>query len=192
MTKLKNNNKFILNGYLELIIGPMFAGKTTRLIQIANKYKTLNQSILIIKPDIDNRYNTHLNIISHDKISEPCVSIDQLSKIDNSILDLYNVILIEEAQFFSDIYKYAIEWSENKRVYVVGLNGDSNKNLFGDLYKLIPHVDNIVFLKALCKECNDGTEAIFSKSNSNNSNIINVGGDELYSAVCRKHFQFKN
>jgi len=174
-------------GYLELILGPMFSGKSSRLIQIIRKYKTLNQKILIIKPIIDKRYSKKSEITTHDKITEPCISCNNLDMIANMV-DKYDVILIEEAQFFTELYKYVIEWSNTKHIYVAGLNGDANKQLFGEIYKLIPHADEIIFLKALCKTCNDGTHAIFSKKNTVNNNVIEVGGDELYSAVCRKHF----
>ena len=54
--------------YLELIIGPMFSGKSSRLIQIIRKYKVLNKSILVIKPIIDNRYSHNSHIITHDQV----------------------------------------------------------------------------------------------------------------------------
>ena len=172
-------------GYLELILGPMFSGKTSKLIQIIQKYKILKKSILILKPNIDNRYSDSSEIITHDKISANCLSIKQLS----DILDVsnYDVIIIEEGQFFSDIYEKVSEWCKTKKVYVAGLNGDANQNLFGNLYKLISIVDNIVFLTALCIKCNNGDPAIFSKKNINNNLIVEVGGSELYDAVCREH-----
>ena len=174
-------------GYLELIIGPMFSGKSSRLIQIIRKYKTLNQKILIIKPIIDNRYSKKSEIITHDKISEPCMSCSNLEVVAN-IVNNYDIILIEEGQFYSDLSTFVIEWCKEKTVYVAGLNGDANKQLFGEIHKLIPHADEIIFLKALCKTCNDGTPAIFTKKIITNNNLIEVGGSELYSAVCRKHF----
>ena len=80
-------------GYLELILGPMFSSKSSRLIQIVRKYKTLNQKILIIKPNIDNRYSKKSEIITHDKITEPCITSDRLSTIE-SIVNNYDIILI--------------------------------------------------------------------------------------------------
>ena len=174
-------------GYLELILGPMFSGKSSRLIQIVRKYKTLNQKILIVKPIIDNRYSNKSEIITHDKITESCMSCSNLEVIVDMINN-YDVILIEEGQFFTDLYKYVILWCQTKRVYVAGLNGDANKQLFGDIHTLIPHADEIIFMKALCKVCNDGTPAIFTQKIISNNTVIEVGGEELYSACCRKHF----
>jgi thymidine kinase len=174
-------------GYLELILGPMFSGKSSRLIQIIRKYKILNHSILVIKPVIDKRYSENSEIVTHDKISEKCVTCSTLSEIKD--VDKYQVIIIEEGQFFIDLYENVTEWCKNKRVYVAGLNGGANKELFGNIYKLLPHVDEITFLKALCKICNDGTLAVFTKKTISNNNLIEIGGEELYTAVCRDHFK---
>ena len=173
-------------GYLELILGPMFSGKSSRLIQIIRKYKILKKSILVIKPIIDNRYSNNSVIITHDKSTEDCVSRFKLSDVYD--IDKYEIIIIEEGQFFPDIYDKVIEWSKTKKVYVAGLNGDANQNLFGDMYKLISHADEIIFLKALCMICNDGTSAVFTKKNIDNGLVVEVGGAEMYQAVCRKHF----
>jgi len=172
-------------GYLELIMGPMFSGKTSRLIQIKKKYEVLNKSILVVKPIIDNRYSLQSVIVTHDQNREDCVSRFKLSEVYD--IDKYDVIIIEEGQFFTDLYEKVIEWCKTKRVYVAGLNGDANQNLFGDMHKLIPHADDILFLKALCKICNDGTDAIFTKKNVENGKIVDVGGSDMYQAVCRKH-----
>lgn len=173
-------------GYLELIIGPMFSGKTSRLIQIKQKYTILNKKILTLKPIIDNRYSQQSVIVTHDQNRSECVSRFKLSEVYDT--ENYDIIIIEEGQFFSDLFEHVIEWCKTKKVYVAGLNGDANKNLFGNLYKLISHADNIVFLTALCKVCNDGTPAVFTKKMIPDDKIVDVGGAEMYQAVCRKHF----
>jgi len=173
-------------GYLELIIGPMFSGKTSRLIQIKQKYTVLNKKILTLKPIIDNRYSQQSVIVTHDQNRSECVSRFKLSEVYD--IDTYDVIIIEVGQFFSDLFEKVVEWSKTKRVYVAGLNGDANKNLFGDMHKLISHADNIVFLTALCKICNDGTPAVFTKKMIPDNKIVDVGGAEMYQAVCRTHY----
>jgi len=172
-------------GYLELIIGPMFSGKSSRLIQIIRKYRILNQSILVIKPNIDDRYSDNPEIVTHNNEKEECITKNTLAEVEN--VDMYKVIVIEEGQFFPDIYEKVSEWCKTKNIYVGGLNGDANQNVFGNLYKLLPLVDEIVFLKALCKICNDGTPAIFSKKNIVNDKVVEVGGVDMYQAVCRVH-----
>jgi thymidine kinase len=108
-------------------------------------------------------------------------------------LDSYqntNIIFIEEAQFFSDIYQIIKKMTDidNKIIYLSALNGDSNRELFGEIHKLIPLADNIEFLRALCTVCNDGTDGIYSKRLSNDKCQILVAGADQYNAVCRKHY----
>ena len=175
-------------GYLQLIMGPMFSGKSTRLLYYIQMYKEKGLKIFIVKPSMDNRYSTESKIVTHDGKSEPCVSCVKLEEIEDQVKN-YDVIMIEEGQFFEDLYKYTIQWCETKKVHVAGLNGCAKKQLFGDLYKLLPHVDDILFLTACCKQCNEETKAIFSKKMVNNNKIVEVGAEDLYRAVCRKHFQ---
>ena len=175
-------------GYLQLIMGPMFSGKSTRLLYYIQMYKEKGLKIFIVKPSIDNRYSTESKIVTHDGKSEPCVSCVKLEEIADQVKD-YDVIMIEEGQFFEDLYRYTVEWCETKKVHVAGLNGCAKKQLFGDVYKLLPHVDDILFLTAYCKQCEEETRAIFSKKIVNNNKIVEVGAEDLYRSVCRKHFQ---
>ena len=181
------------DGYLELILGPMFSGKSTKLIQYIRKYKTLKYSMIIIKPNIDTRYTANNEICTHDYVKENCIvyGMNELHNIYNE--KLYNttkIIIIEEGQFFNNIYdiiKKMVD-DDKKIIYISALNGDSNRNIFGDIYKLIPICNNIVFLKSLCIECNDGTLGIFSKRLINSKEQIAVGGSNEYIGVCRKHY----
>jgi thymidine kinase len=172
-------------GYLELILGPMFSGKSSKLIQIIRKYNILKKSILILKPIIDKRYSQDSLLVTHDKISSDCVSVELLNTIQD--VNSYDIIVIEEGQFFPDIYEKVSEWCKIKKVYVAGLNGDANQNVFDNLYKLFSLADDIIFLKALCTKCNDGTLAIFTRKKIDNGLLVEVGGSELYEAVCRNH-----
>ena len=78
----------------------------------------------------------------------------------------------------------------SKHVIVSGLDGDSERKPFGDILRLIPHAEKVSKLSALCLECNDGTEAFFSKRliYEDMSSQISVGSNDKYIAVCRKHF----
>jgi thymidine kinase len=172
-------------GSLELILGPMFSGKTSRLIQIRKKYSVLDIPVLVIKPVIDNRYSNNSVIVTHDGSTIDCICRYKLSDVID--LEKYEVIIVEEGQFFTDLYENIIQWIKTKKVYVAGLNGDANQNLFGDIYKLLPHADDIVFLKALCKICKDGTPAVFTQKKISNDKIVEVGGADMYQAVCRCH-----
>jgi thymidine kinase len=80
----------------------------------------------------------------------------------------------------------------NKHVVIAGLDGDSNRNKFGDLISLIPISDTVDKLSAYCNKCNDGTYGPFTKKlNDSNNNVIEIGGKDLYIPVCRNHY-FEN
>ena len=169
---------------LKLILGCMYSGKTTEIIRIVNSLKHINEIPIIIKPKIDDRYSVD-KISTHNKQEYNCLTL-------NSLEDLVNInenyIIIEEAQFFTNLYEFVkkIVDEYNKNVIVVGLDGDSDRKNFGDIHKLLPICDDIVKLKAYCSICKDGTIGIFSKRISDKKNQILVGSDGDYIAVCRK------
>jgi thymidine kinase len=177
-------------GYLELIIGPMYAGKSTELIRIINRYKCLNKKIIIINNIFNNRYGSS-GLTTHNRDTiETCIILDQLKNLDKDVLNNCDVIIIEELQFFSDAYDVIIDWCDNhhKIVIAAGLDGDFLREPFGDVLRLIPHAEKINKLSALCKKCGNGTTAHFSKRIIKNNNKKLVGSDDMYEAVCRKHF----
>ena len=73
------------SGYLKLILGPMFSGKSTKLIELIRKYKVIKYKVLTIKNSLDNRYSNISHIVSHNKDTEPCISLKDLNSIDPSI-----------------------------------------------------------------------------------------------------------
>jgi len=178
---------------LHLIIGCMMSGKTSKLIELSNKYRC-NHKILGINHILNQRYNTD-KIITHDKRTGIFDYEIKLDKLDNLIINEYfpyyqqsKIIVIDELQFFENSYRFiynAVE-IDNKIVIASGLNGDSNKNLFGDIFKLIPISDEVIFLTANCK-C--GNKAIFSKRITNEKSQILVGDSNDYIPVCRKCFK---
>lgn len=169
---------------LKLILGCMYSGKTTEILRIVNSLKHIDEVPLIIKPIIDDRYSKD-KISTHNKQECNCLSVNNLYEVNNIT---NNYIIIEEAQFFKDLLLFVIDHVEikKKNVIVVGLDGDSNRENFGDIHKLIPLCDDIVKLKAYCSICRNGVRAIFSKRISEKKDKILVGSDGDYIAVCRK------
>ena len=175
-------------GRIELVMGPMFAGKSTELLKIINYYRILEKNLFIINHKLDNRYGTN-SIISHDKKSFP--SNNCLTLMENIQTDTYHtcdVIIIEEAQFFEDL-KVFVELSlmNNKTIYVAGLDGDSFMKPFGQILDLIPLCDSIKKLSALCVICKDGTPANFTKRIVENQEQKLIGSFESFIPVCRVH-----
>ena len=177
-----------MSSYLELIIGPMFSGKTTYII---NKYKFFNKNnkkILAIKPFIDNRYSNNNKIISHNQECIDCKIINKLSDVDNEIY-LYDIIIIDEGQFFDNLKEIIINWINNYNLYIIicGLNGDYKKEKIGEILELIPYCDECIKLNSLCSICNDGTKAPFTYRTIKSDEKILIGENDKYMPVCRKH-----
>ena len=177
---------------LHLILGPMFSGKSTRLIQHIRRCKTLSANICIIKPDIDQRYTTSSELCTHDKLTESCLSlhIDACDMIwDLPEYKAASVVMIEEGQFFTHVYDMVHTMMEhNKRIYVTALNGDSERRLFGEIYRLLPLCHSIEWMTALCIQCKDGTPAVYSKRKVVLGEQIKVAGSDVYEAVCGRHY----
>jgi thymidine kinase len=181
-------------GRLELIIGPMYASKTTELIKISNRYKSIKKKILAVNHRINNRYGT-CNIISHDsKELDNCKVLDHLGElITTDYIDLYNeadIIIIEELQFFEDAYDFITHATDvdHKIIIAAGLDGDSNREPFGDVLKLIPYAEKVTKLSAFCKKCEDGTLGYYTKRLVNNKDKVLVGAENEFIAVCRRHY----
>lgn len=181
-------------GRLELIIGPMYASKTTELIKISNRYKSIQKNILAINHKINNRYGT-CNIISHDsKELDNCKILTRLQQLkEDDLIDEYNkadIIIIEELQFFEDAYEFITKATDvdHKIIIAAGLDGDSYREPFGDVLRLIPYAEKVTKLSAFCKICQDGTLGYYTKRLVDNTDKVLVGTTNEFIAVCRRHY----
>ena len=176
------------SGYLEIILGPMYSGKSTRLVEVYNQCKFCDIPVTAINHTIYNRYDDEL-LSTHDKIKIPCIKTNNLLDIWPTITS--DVILINEGQFFPDLYEAVIDMLENgKQVYVCGLDGDFERKKFGDVLDLIPLCDKVTKLTSLCSLCKDGTPGIFSLRLTNEKEQT-VVGSENYIPVCRSCYVSK-
>lgn len=180
---------------LDIIMGPMFSGKSCELIRRIRLLKVLKKKYLVIKPNIDKRYSHEAEIVTHNYDKESCIMVDKLHDIFESVPDIdYHTIFIDEGQFFSDLKHFTIFALEKLKINVVitGLDGDFQRKPFGQILDLIPFSDNIIKQKALCKECNDGTPAIFTHRLTKNQEQVSVGTSDEYVSLCRKHYLCQN
>ena len=187
------NKNSSINTTLDMYIGPMYSGKSSELIKQARKLLAIKKKILVVKPKIDNRYYSD-KISTHNLDSLDCTVVENISDI-NGLLDSIDYLLIDEGQFFSDLYKNVLFYLETKNINVKisGLVADSNRKKFGEILDLIPIATNVLKFNALCMECNDGTEGPFSKRLcKKNYNQTLVGTTDKYSAVCRYHYNLNN
>lgn len=177
-------------GRITLLIGCMFAQKTTELLRRIRRYKSIGYKVLIVNYAADQRYGEDC-IASHDRDTETAVCVEQLSAVNHLVeTGDYDVIAIDEGQFFGDLHEFCTRWADTLPVHIVvaGLDGDSNRAPFGDMLRLIPHAEEVERLTALCAVCRDGTAAMYSKRITTENSLIAIGGAESFQPVCRKHY----
>ena len=164
-------------GYLKIILGCMYAGKTSKLINIYNMMKFSNISTVVINYQEDNRYDDTLMI--------PCIKTLELMNLENKQLDC-KVIIINEGQFFPDLLVFVKTMlDKNKHIYVCGLDGDYKMQKFGQILDLIPLCNEVEKLSAICSICKNGTKAYFTKRITDEIGQKVIGSDN-YLPVCRK------
>jgi thymidine kinase len=165
----------------------MFSGKTSKLVQIYKQCKICDIPVIALNHinDTDRNHEKGNFLVNHDNIPIPCVSTNDLSVLTN-IVDSYQVILINEGQFFHDLVPFVKEQlSLKKQIYIAGLDGDFQRNVFGDLLQLIPLCDKIEKFSSLCGICKNGNLGIFSKRISREMTQLVIGGSDKYIPVCR-------
>ncbi|MEM2021258.1 MAG: thymidine kinase [Zestosphaera sp.] len=189
---------------LYVITGPMFAGKTTELLRILNKYRIAGYRTLLVKPSIDKRYSLR-EVVSHDGIRMEALAIEptlsDLLRV-SEVLYSHDVIGFDEFQFFEyrrGLVDFILRLSDEKTVYVASLNLDFRGEPWEIVKELLPYADEIQTLYAVCTYVDPETGRKCGKPASRTQRLIDgkpapyesprilVGGKESYEARCRKH-----
>ena len=178
-------------GHLSLIIGCMFAQKTTELLRRVRRYQSIGYNVLVANYVGDTRYGTN-RVASHDKEFEHATCVSRLADIEEAVQSgSYQVLAIDEGQFFPDLYDKITKWADELPIHIVisGLDGTSDRQPFGDMLRLIPHAEEVERLSAFCAVCRDGTVAVYSQyvAAFHKQDVL-VGGAESYRPVCRQHY----
>ena len=170
-----------MTGFLKLIIGPMYSGKTTKIINIYNKLK--QQNPIVINYYEDKRYDKSL-LSSHDKVMIPCIQLKKISQIlKNENFNHTDIVLINEGQFFTDLKESVIKLvNMGKSVWVCGLDGDFERKKFGQMLDLIPFCDEVEKLYSICYNCSK--KASFTKRITEEEGQIVIGSSN-YVPLCR-------
>ena len=177
-------------GWIEVICGGMFAGKTEELIRRINVLSYARKNILVFKPKIDDRYST-TEIASHAGSKVPCIVISEAKEILDHVNYDTDVVAIDEVQFFDedvvDICEYLAD--SGLRVMVAGLDKDFRGEPFGVLPDLLTRAEFVTKLTAVCAKCGapaTRTQRIINgKPASFNDPIVLVGAKEAYEPRCR-------
>ena len=173
-------------GWIEIICGSMFSGKTEELIRRLKRAQIAHQRVEIFKPAIDVRYDMN-DIVSHDANRIRCTPLDSSGSIQLMATDV-QVIGIDEAQFFDDglvdvVEKLALSGT---RVIVAGLDMDFQGKPFGPIPALLSRAEYITKLHAICMQCGDIASYSFRKNDD--SATVLLGEKESYEPRCRDCF----
>ena len=169
-------------GQIQVILGPMFSGKSTELMRRIRRYQVAKQECLVIKYAKDTRYSVE-NLSTHDQQSIPAIKATKLKNI--SSVYQFSVIGVDEGQFFDDIVEFCEALAnQGKIVIVAALDGTFERKPFGSILNLIPFAENVVKLSAVCNSC--FREAAFTKRISEEKEVEVIGGSDKYLAVCRR------
>lgn len=173
---------------LEIILGPMFSGKSTELLRRARRYEAIGHKVMFINHSLDVRYGSN-KISTHDRVEKTAIMTPQLMYIlKTDPFQQCNIIAINEAQFFTDLVEFCkLSMSDfGKHIIIAGLDGDYKREPFGDILNLIPLAESVVKLSSYCKICSD--KASFTKRITHDTSQIVIGCEGDHIPVCRKHY----
>lgn len=182
------------SGWIEVITGPMYCGKSEELIRRLRRVKIAKQKVKVFKPIIDDRYSKN-DVVSHSGDSMEAISVDHPEEILKRVDDKIDVVGIDEIQFFSKeiIEVCEILANQGKRVIVAGLDRDFRGEPFGPMPELLSRAEYVDKLHAICVVCgNPATRTqrlINGRPASYSDPVIMVGASEVYEARCRKCHQ---
>ena len=181
-------------GSLEVFAGPMYAGKTTLLLQRVLWLDHQQKKILVIKPSKDNRYNED-TIVTHNQLSYPCISFSEFSEIEDNYNIMpynYNTVCLDEVQFMDckDTLSSVEMWLRNGvNVIAAGLDQDSRGIPFETTSQLLGLADKSEKIKAICTVC--GKEATKTYRVKASGDRIQVGSMGMYEPRCLEHWEPK-
>lgn len=171
------------HGWIEVVCGSMFSGKTEELIRRLKRAEFANQKILLVKPKIDDRYHKK-NVISHQGNSFNAISVEN----SNEILTIWKkekVVAIDEAQFFDEgIIEVCTNLaSKGVRIIIAGLDMDFTGIPFGPMPQLLSIAEYVTKVHAICVSC--GNLAQFSHRTAPQKEQVLVGAVDEYKPLCR-------
>ena len=177
-------------GRIEVIVGPMFSGKSEELIRRLKRARIARQRVACYKPDIDLRYH-RTAIASHSELTHDACTVTSAAHLKAELfpqLQEIDVIGIDEAQFFDEsILPLAVELVHlGKRLIMAGLDTTFAAEPFGPIPALMAISDEVTKLSAVCMVC--GQPAIHTQRLGQSQELVVVGAAGLYEARCRAHF----
>jgi thymidine kinase len=182
----KDRNNSARLGWIEVVCGSMFSGKTEELIRRLKRARIAKQSVQIFKPAVDIRYDEE-DVVSHNANKVSSIPVQNASQI-LFYADEYEVVGIDEAQFFGNELVEVCSQLANKgiRVIIAGLDMDYLGKPFGPIPLLMATAEYVTKVNAICMRC--GNLATFSHRTIKNDKLVVLGETESYEPLCRKCF----
>ena len=173
-----------MHGTVELIVGPMFSGKSTELQRRIRRLTAAKKSYLLLTHHSDKRYFGDADVMgTHDLVAVPARKVTHLSEVSAADLECVSAVLIDEAQFFVALASYVRQWSaQGIDVVVAALNGTSEREPFAEISPLYALMTHVTLLNAICTGC--GHDAPYSHCLQAKSDVMLIGGPEAYTALC--------
>lgn len=180
---------------LTVITGPMYSGKTSRLLALARAHQIAGKQVRLFKPSNDSRYGNDIKTHFGDALKCMTIPLD-MAGVQKHFLDV-DVLCFDEVQFFqpSSLGKIIDQcvYSDRKEIIVAGLSQDFNGKPFGEMPRLLATADRIIHLTAVCTECGEvGVATRTYRKDKHNQEQVIVGGSELYEARCLKHWRYED
>lgn len=183
---LENNNSERKRGWIEIIVGSMFSGKTEELIRRLKRAQFAKQKVEIFKPTVDTRYD-EFKVVSHQGIEIMSTPVPSSANILLLATDV-DVVGIDEAQFFDEELPYVCNQLADRgiRVIVAGLDLDYTGKPFGPIPNLMATAEYVTKVHAICMEC--GNLAYVSHRKTNEESLVLLGETDSYEPLCRNCF----
>ena len=172
-------------GWIELVAGPMFSGKSEELIRLLRRAAIARQRIQVFKPALDNRYSED-DVVSHSQWRLPCEVVERAADIHDRLDPRTEVVGIDEGQFFDNDLPAVCTHLANlgKRVLVAGLDMDYRGVPFGPMPELLAIAEEVHKIQAICARC--GSPASYTQRLVEDEKRVLVGATDVYEARCRR------
>jgi thymidine kinase len=174
-------------GKIELILGPMFSGKTSELFRRLKRYKIAHKKCALIRYSRDNRYSSD-KLFNHDK-ETLIIDLFSISSFIDEEPDLisYDVIGIDEGQFIIDTPSFSDRMANQGKIIIISaLDGDFKRKGFGKfLNEIVPLCEEVIKLNSICHICQSEMGA-FTQRTTDDQEIEKIGGLEMYKSTCRR------
>ncbi len=187
----------VLIGSIEVVCGPMFAGKTEELIRRIRRLEYAKKNVIVFNPSVDDRYSK-TEIVSHNKTKAKAVFVNNSKEILNYIFDDVDAVVIDEAQFFDDGVVNIAEHLADKgiRVIIGGLDRNFRGEPFGPMPKLLALAEYVTKLTAICvisgKPATRTQRLINGKPADYHDPLVVIGGEESYEPRAREYHDVPN